>query len=435
MTPGCQFVLAAGRSVAWCSRRRPHALRRIRAAPRRTGAASGGTRRPPHRPADGSFGSLRHAGGLLRHPSGMVGRRARTRAGAVRAGARPRSCRRAAPSRTPQRRECSARAAPMSPRTGLVVGALALFAPLPDPAVLAGLVVLAVLAGLELRVDARGPIPRWLPRWWWSRSSWVVTPRSRVRCSSPSSPPAPPGFWYKAVGGGPPARGGRRGGGGGRLRRATDRAGALVAALVFELVIVTRIRRIVWTAPLVCSAIALAYGWEAIGAAGALVFGAGMLAIDAAAAAWGAPPWASRVLGPWAGGLRTGAHRAVVLITAVLSVALAIAAVTRPGDRAVLVPPRRRPRRVSPPWRWSACANGGSRRDNRDRRRAAPRVLARGAPRLPANGGTGRRMVGGDPRCGTLRGLGIRPRGPSRGGPTVRPGLPCAADDTEVGVR
>ena len=73
---------------------------------------------------------------------------------------------------------CVARCRSSPPRR-LVVGALALFASLPDPAVLAGLVVLAFLAGLELRVDARARrFRRWSPRWWWSRSSWGVTPRS-----------------------------------------------------------------------------------------------------------------------------------------------------------------------------------------------------------------------------------------------------------------
>ena len=96
-----------------------------------------------------------------------------------------------------------------------------------------------------------------------------------------------------------------------------SRAGALAAALVFELVVVTRMRRIVWTMPLVCSAIALAYGWDAIGAPGALVFGAGALAhrgrdrgvgctAMGESRARALPPRATRPapIGPWCGAPR-----------------------------------------------------------------------------------------------------------------------------------
>jgi hypothetical protein len=125
-----------------------------------------------------------------------------------------------------------------------------------------------------------------------------------------------------------------------------SRAGALAAALVFELVLVTRLPRILWTAPLVCAAAALAYGWREIGTtavlfrhgAGVAVFGSGLLVIAAAAAVWGALPWGSRVLGPWAARRPTRGHRIIVMTTAALSLGLGIAAATtHPGARALLV--------------------------------------------------------------------------------------------------
>ena len=202
-----------------------------------------------------------------------------------------------------------------------------------------------------------------------------------------------------------------------------SRAGALAAALVFELVVVSRMRRIVWTMPLVCSAIALAYGWDAIGAPGALVFGAGALAIAAATAAWGAPPWASRVLGlsaarghppapigPWCGAPRA------------LSLGLAIAAVDRASDRAVLIPLAE-----AAGAGVVAMAMVGVRQWRfAPRRRAVDAVLLLGCSlaillALSAGGRHRRRVVGGDPR----RRAGSRPPspGPSLGVPMPRPGF------------
>jgi hypothetical protein len=218
-----------------------------------------------------------------------------------------------------------------------------MFVPFPAPSVLAGLVAMAFLAGLELRVDARGPVSPMIATLVVvalvvggdaalagavvvavvaTATAWVlVQGRAWWAPMLAAGAAAVSALVYDMV-----------------FDARPSRAGALVAALVFELLIVTRLRGIVWTGPLVCSAIALACGWEAIGPAGAFVFAAGTLTTAAAAATWGAPPWGSRTLGPWAARHPTGAHRVVLSIAGAMSFGLAIAAVTRPAQREVLVP-------------------------------------------------------------------------------------------------
>ena len=229
------------------------------------------------------------------------------------------------------------RALPIVAAAAIVVGALTLFAPLPDPAVLAGLVVLSFLAGFELRVDARGPIPpmvatlvvvavvvggdaalagavvvaviatgtAWVlvqGREWWApvlaagaaAASAVVfdarpsrrRARGRDRVRARGRHPSAPDRLDRAVG----LHGDRV-----RVRMGGDRRRGCVGV---------RRRR----------------------------------ARNGCRGGVGAPPWGSRAVGPWAARHRTGAHRAVVSITSALSFGLAIAAMTRPADRTVLVP-------------------------------------------------------------------------------------------------
>jgi hypothetical protein len=219
----------------------------------------------------------------------------------------------------------------------VVIGSLVPFSALPSIPILVGLVVIALLTGLELRVDARAPVSPMVSALVVAAvvgggdaafagavvvaviataTAWVV--RGHV-------------WWAPVLAAGAAAASAIV------FDARPSRAGALAAALVFEVVVVTRMRRIVWTTPLVCAAIALAYGWDAIGAPGAVVFGAGALAIAATAAAWGAPPWASRLLGRWSARHLTGSHRGMLSITAGLALGLAVAAVMSTPDRAVLV--------------------------------------------------------------------------------------------------
>ncbi len=87
-----------------------------------------------------------------------------------------------------------------------------------------------------------------------------------------------------------------------------------------------RLGSVVWTAPLVCGAVAFGYVWRAVGPIGALVFVAGFGATLLATPFFGAPPWGSRVVGPWAARHGTRAQRAFLVVAAVLSLCLGIAA-------------------------------------------------------------------------------------------------------------
>jgi hypothetical protein len=77
-----------------------------------------------------------------------------------------------------------------------------------------------------------------------------------------------------------------------------SRAAAIAGALLFELVVVAGLARVLWTAPLVCVAVALGDAWRAVGGFGAVLFGVGLAAVFVAVAACGAPPWGSRGVGP-----------------------------------------------------------------------------------------------------------------------------------------
>ena len=105
-----------------------------------------------------------------------------------------------------------------------------------------------------------------------------------------------------------------------------SRAAALATAFVFELLVVAGLARVVWTAPFVCVAVALGDAWHSLGTFGAVVFGVGLAAVFVAAASCGAPPWGSRVIGPWVVRHRPRAQRAIVVTVAGLSLGCAVAA-------------------------------------------------------------------------------------------------------------
>jgi hypothetical protein len=223
---------------------------------------------------------------------------------------------------------------------GAVLCVVVALAPLPANSVLVGVAVVAFVAGYELRVETRAPVPG-------SGLAAVVVAAMVVgRHAAPAAAAVVAatamatawvlvrrnGWWVPIVTAAA------------ALTSAAvfdahpSRAGALVAALVFELVLVTRLPRIFWTAPLVCAAVALAYAWREMGTGVVVVFGAGLVAVAAAAAVWGVPPWESRVLAPWGARHPTRAHRIMVLSTAALSFGLGVAAVTTgSSDRRLLV--------------------------------------------------------------------------------------------------
>ncbi len=221
-----------------------------------------------------------------------------------------------------------------------VVVAVVVFAPLPAPSVLVGLVAVAFVAGFELQVEAGAPVPG--PGLAALVAAAMVVAGHAALAGAVIVAVTTTATTLVLV---------RRNGWWGPVLAAgatvaavvvfdtrPSRAGALAAVLVFELIVVTRLPRILWTTPLVCAAVALAYVWREIGRGGGAVFAVGLVAVGAAAAVWGAPPWGSRVLGPWGARHPTRAHRIIVVTTAAVSLGLGIAAVTtQPSARELLV--------------------------------------------------------------------------------------------------
>jgi hypothetical protein len=116
-----------------------------------------------------------------------------------------------------------------------------------------------------------------------------------------------------------------------------SRAAALVAALVFQLVVWTRVERVLWTVPLVCLGVSSAFLWRTVGDGGIAVFVVVFIVVLAAVVAVGAAPWASRIVAAWAVGRRI---RVLPVVAAAAAAALACAVVGvaagTPND--VLVP-------------------------------------------------------------------------------------------------
>jgi len=105
-----------------------------------------------------------------------------------------------------------------------------------------------------------------------------------------------------------------------------SRAAAIAGALLFELVVVAGLPRVLWTAPLICVAVALGDVWRAVGGFGAVLFGVGLAAVFVAVAACGAPPWGSRRIGPRVARRHPRAQRAIIAVVAGCSLAGAFAA-------------------------------------------------------------------------------------------------------------
>ena len=99
-----------------------------------------------------------------------------------------------------------------------------------------------------------------------------------------------------------------------------------MAACLFELLVAAGLARVVWTAPFLCVAVALGEGWHAIGILGAAAFGVGFAAVLVAAAACGAPPWGSRIVGPFVARHRSPVLHAIVAAVSLFSLACAVAA-------------------------------------------------------------------------------------------------------------
>ena len=206
---------------------------------------------------------------------------------------------------------------------GVVV--LALLVPLPAASTLVALVVIAAVAGFELRVDL--PVPPLVAAL--GAAAVIVSGDAvlagavvmAVTATTVSWIVAREASWWAPVGAG-----------GAALVAAVvydlrpSPAAALAAAVLFQLLVAIGLARVVWTAPFVCVAVALGDAWQSIGVFGAVVFGVGFAAVLVAAAACGAPPWGSRIVQPLIVRHRPRALRTIVAAVTVLSLGCAVAA-------------------------------------------------------------------------------------------------------------
>ncbi len=117
-----------------------------------------------------------------------------------------------------------------------------------------------------------------------------------------------------------------------------SRATALAAAVVFQLLVWTRVDRVVWTAPLVCVAVSTAFAWRAIGSGGGALFVATLTVVLAAVAAVGAAPWNGRIVAAWVARRHVRTHRSVLVAVVVAALACSVAGVVVRSTGGLLVP-------------------------------------------------------------------------------------------------
>ena len=220
----------------------------------------------------------------------------------------------------------------------VVVGG-ARITPVPDTATLGALVGLAILAGLELGVDARATVPPMLAvvvvaavvvadgdRAFFAASLVAVT-GTLIACWQSRVSSRPRLLVALATAG----VGGLLAAAVSEVAPSAPGAAALVviaAGLGFQVVglAIGASRRgvvvgLAWAAPLLVAAVAWASVWDLVGLGGGVVFGVALAASAAAAVGWGTPPWRSRVLGRWVSGRAPRSHRVVLLAVAAAAVA------------------------------------------------------------------------------------------------------------------
>jgi hypothetical protein len=242
------------------------------------------------------------------------------------------------------------RSAPTLVVTACVLAVATLVAPVPDPVPFAALVVVAVLAGLEFRVDARTPVAPLIAVLVAASLvlgvggdgasagdarlaaavavAVVATATATVSARTSGSP-----RWWSpllaAIAAAIAA---------GVFDARPSRAGALAAAFAFEVLVLARWSRLVWSAPIVCAAVALACVGDAAGTSGVAWFGAGIAAVAVSASLWGAPPWTSGVLASWAARRPARWSRVALVSACVVALGAATAASVTSAGRPVLVP-------------------------------------------------------------------------------------------------
>ncbi|HXY95129.1 MAG TPA: hypothetical protein VEP49_21905, partial [Acidimicrobiia bacterium] len=240
------------------------------------------------------------------------------------------------------RRSAAARfvhlAAPVATGAALLA-VVALVAPWPDAPTLVGLLVLALLAGLELRVDARRPVPAMAAAV--VAAALVVSGGAdfagavmvAIAATVTAGILARTGQWWAPVLAAAAAAAAA-----GIVDAHASRAGVVLAVVVFEVVALAPLDRVVWTAPIVGTAVALATVWGVVGAPGALAFGAGLAVAGRAAVACGAPPWRSRILGPRAARRPAPGVRWRWYVAVAAATGCSVGAATTASARDLLVP-------------------------------------------------------------------------------------------------
>jgi hypothetical protein len=242
------------------------------------------------------------------------------------------------------------RSAPAVLVAACVIAAAALVAPVPDPARFIAVVVLAVVAGVELRVDSRAPVAPLVAVLVVAACllaggehgqtgdarvavAIVVAVTATATAVITSRVATDSARWWSPLLAAIAAAAAA-----GVFDARPTRAGAMAAALTFEVLVFTRWSRLVWSVPLVCAAVALAFAGDAAGTLGVVWFGVGVGAIAVGAALWGAPPWTSGVIALWAARRAARWCRFALVTGAVVALGAATTAAATPTGRAVLVP-------------------------------------------------------------------------------------------------
>lgn len=231
-------------------------------------------------------------------------------------------------------RALGARAVPCA-----LLAVLALVLPLPDPVTLVALVAIAVGLGFESRVSARRPVPvlttvavvagvvvvpgdaRYLAA---AAGAFVVTTVAWTCTRDAPRPWVAPFAIVVAV-----LAAALRG----VLGDASSSGFGLVALLAIAAAVVLVTERtpsvVAWCLPVLAATIAFAVLWQHAAEWGALAFSGGLACTLVASAAWGAPVWRSRVLGPWAS--RTLDRAPVWWLTAVCGMVVVAMVPAAPG--------------------------------------------------------------------------------------------------------
>lgn len=227
---------------------------------------------------------------------------------------------------------------------GGTLTALGLSLLLLDPVTMAALVALAVLMGVECRVDGRRRVP--------VLGSVVVVAAVVVTPGDLSYLPAVVGALVATAvawtirGTQAPWRAAPIAASGACIATAgfglvgthnrvsvAVLGGALLAGVAFLLVTGTRPSVTMWCLPLIGAAATLATLWDLLGRAGGAPFALGMGSILMAALLWGAAPWRSRMLGSWAARRGAAWRRIGLLAAATGALACACAGAVTHGEQ------------------------------------------------------------------------------------------------------